>query len=88
MQKNKNTKKIKKRIGIVTSDKMDKTIVVRVGRLTTHSVFKKKIRRFRKVKVHDPKNEAKVGNEVRIKETKPISKDKRWKLLEIVGKNE
>ena len=87
MPEQKRTRNIKERVGAVVSDKMDKTIVVRVGRLTKHPVFKKRIKRFRKVKVHDEKKIAKIGDMVKIVETKPISRDKCWKLVEIIGKS-
>ena len=72
------------RTGIVLSDKMDKTIVVRVERITRHPLYKKTIRKHKKFKVHDENNSAKAGNTVRIIETRPLSKEKRWRLLEIV----
>jgi len=76
------------RMGIVVSDKMHKTIVVRVERLTHHPLYKKVIRKYKKFKVHDESNSAKAGDRVRIIETRPLSKDKRWRLLEIAGKKE
>lgn len=76
------TRKI--RTGAVVSDKMNKTIVVRVERITQHPLYKKTIRKYKKFKVHDEKNSAKTGNTVRIIETRPLSKEKRWRLLEIV----
>ncbi len=78
----------KKRItreGIVVSDKMDKTIVVRVEALTRHSKYAKVIKRFNKFKAHDPRNQAKLGQTVRIAATRPLSKEKRWQLVEIAG---
>ncbi|MBL7155935.1 MAG: 30S ribosomal protein S17 [Candidatus Omnitrophica bacterium] len=72
--------------GIVVSDKMDKTIIVEVSRLTTHPVFKKRIRKFNKFKAHDEKNSAKLGDGVKIRESKPLSRDKRWVLIEIIKK--
>ena len=72
--------------GEVVSDKMDKTIVVKIGRMTVHPIFKKRIRRFKKFKVHDEKNIAKIGDIVKIRATSPISKDKHWKLSEIITK--
>lgn len=72
------------RTGIVVSDKMDKTIVVRVERITRHPLYKKTIRKYKKFKVHDEKNSAKTGNRVRIIETRPLSKEKRWRLVEII----
>lgn len=74
--------------GVVVSDKMDKTLVVRIDSVTRHSMYKKIARRSRKVKVHDEKNTAKVGNIVKIVMTRPLSKDKRWKLVEVVKKTE
>lgn len=76
--------KRKVRIGEVVSDKMAKTIVVRVTRTTTHPVYKKVITKSKKFKVHDEKNEAKTGDKVRIEETRPLSKEKRWRLLEVI----
>jgi len=77
----------KERLGTVVSDKMDKTIVVEVGGLMVHPVFKKTIRRFNNFKVHDEKNAAKIGDTVRIRETRPLSKDKRWRLVGILKKS-
>ena len=76
----------KTRIGIVVSDKMDKTVVLAVTRRIAHSRYGKTIKRTTKFKAHDEKNECKVGDMVRVIETRPISKDKRWKVLEIVEK--
>lgn len=76
----------KELVGTVVSDRMDKTIVVRVGRLTVHPAFKKTIKRYSKFKAHDEKKIAKIGDAVRIVETRPISKDKRWRLVEIIRK--
>ncbi len=74
----------KKRVGIVVSDKMEKTVVVRLERTMQHSLYKKRIRKYRNVKVHDQKNESKVGDKVRIIETRPLSRDKRWRLEKIL----
>lgn len=74
----------KERIGIVTSDKMDKTIIVKVERRSRHPLYGRVIRKWNKFKVHDEKNSAKAGDKVRIVETRPLSKDKRWRLLEIL----
>ena len=71
--------------GVVVSDKNDKTIVVKVERRLTHPVLKKTVRRTKKYHAHDEKNTAKVGDVVRIEETKPLSKQKRWLLLEKAG---
>jgi len=74
----------KQLIGLVSSDKMDKTIVVKVMRLTKHAMYKKVIKRYTKFKVHDEKNVAKLGDTVKIIETRPLSKEKRWRLQEVV----
>ena len=71
--------------GVVVSDKNDKTIVVRVERRLTHPVLKKTVRLSKKYHAHDEKNDAKVGDVLRIQETRPISKQKRWMLLEKVA---
>lgn len=76
--------KRKERIGIVISDKMHKTIVVRVERLSKHPKYGKITKKINKFKAHDEKNEAKVGNKVLIAETRPLSKDKRWRLVRII----
>jgi small subunit ribosomal protein S17 len=76
----------KSRIGVVVSDKMDKTAVVAVERLVQHPVYKKFIKRTTKFKVHDAKNECKIGDKVRIAETRPLSKTKRWRIVEILEK--
>ncbi len=72
--------------GIVTSDKMDKTITVSVETIKQHPLYKKTIKTSKKYKSHDETNEAKAGDLVKIMETRPISKDKRWRLVEIVRK--
>ncbi len=74
----------KERIGIVVSDKMDKTIVVKVENLTRHPVYKRILRRSKKFKVHDGEKKAKIGDRVKIAETRPISKEKRWRLIEVL----
>jgi small subunit ribosomal protein S17 len=71
--------------GVVVSDKNDKTIVVKVERRLTHPVLKKTVRLSKKFHAHDEKNTAKIGDIVRIEETKPLSKQKRWLLLEKAG---
>ncbi|KRW91239.1 30S ribosomal protein S17 [Alicyclobacillus tengchongensis] len=76
----------KERVGKVVSDKMDKTIVVAVEENVKHRLYNKTVRRTKKFKAHDENNEAKVGDVVRIMETRPLSKDKRWRLVEIVEK--
>jgi small subunit ribosomal protein S17 len=74
------------RLGTVISDKGDKTIIVQVGTSKAHRLYKKTVQHRTKFKVHDEKNECGVGDLVRITETRPISKEKRWRLLEIVEK--
>ena len=74
----------KERVGDVVSDKMNKTIVVRVKRRFRHPRFKKVVTAYSKFYAHDEKNEAKVGDRVRIQETRPLSKTKSWRLVEIV----
>jgi len=74
----------KERVGLVTSNAMDKTITVSVTRMFEHRLYKKGIKRTRKFKAHDKNNESKVGDMVRIRETRPLSKTKRWRLVEIV----
>ncbi|MCL2231285.1 MAG: 30S ribosomal protein S17 [Treponema sp.] len=71
-------------IGLVKSDKMDKTIVVSIETLKLHPLYKKYVKRAKKVKAHDEKNEAKIGDRVRVIECRPISKEKCWKLVEII----
>ncbi|MCF7928166.1 MAG: 30S ribosomal protein S17 [Spirochaetales bacterium] len=70
--------------GYVTSDKMEKTIVVKIVGKKLHSLYKKYINSSKKVKAHDENNDANTGDYVRIRETRPLSKDKRWELVEIV----
>ncbi|MDD5085477.1 MAG: 30S ribosomal protein S17 [Candidatus Omnitrophica bacterium] len=74
----------RQRIGVVISDKMDKTIAVEVTRRFPHPVYKKVISRKAVFKAHDEKNTAKVGDRVRIVETRPLSKTKRWRLVEVL----
>src|SRR5450759_5658988 len=76
----------KGRLGTVIADKMNKTIIVQVGTSKAHRLYRKTVQRRTKFKVHDEKNECGVGDLVRITETRPISKEKRWRLLEIVEK--
>ncbi len=77
----------KTQIGIVVSDKMDKTVVVKVDRLVKHPVYNKYIKRTAKYKAHDDENSCKTGDRVMIVETRPLSKDKRWKVRQIVEKS-
>lgn len=74
----------KTRIGIVVSDKMDKTVVVAVKDLEQHKMYKKLIKKTVKFKAHDENNEAHVGDKVSIMETRPLSKDKRWRVVDIL----
>jgi small subunit ribosomal protein S17 len=76
----------KTRIGVVVSDKMDKTVVVAIKTKVRHPLYGKMVNRTRKFKVHDEENQCGVGDTVKIMETRPISKDKRWRLVEIVEK--
>jgi small subunit ribosomal protein S17 len=76
----------KERIGEVISNKMTKTIIVRVERRFPHPKFKKVVTGYKKFYAHDEKNEAKVGDRVRIEETRPLSKTKRWRLVEVVDR--
>jgi len=76
----------KARIGKVVSDKMDKTIVVAIETSVKHPLYKKIIKRTYKLKAHDENNECKTGDKVKVMETRPLSKDKRWRLVEIVEK--
>ena len=74
----------KLRVGKVVSDRMDKTVVVSIERLVKHALYGRYVRRRSKFKVHDEKNECRIGDTVRFMETRPISKDKRWRFVEIV----
>ena len=76
----------KTRIGKVVSDKMDKTIVVAIEELEQHKLYKKSVKRTVKFKAHDENNEAQTGDRVQIMETRPLSKEKRWRLVKIVEK--
>ena len=73
-------------IGTVVSDKMDKTVVVAVETSVRHKVYKKTVKRTYKLKAHDEENGCKVGDKVKVMETRPLSKDKRWRVVEIVEK--
>ncbi len=74
------------RTGIVVSDKMNKTIVVRIQRQFKHPLYGKYIRKHKKYKVHDENNEARTGDKVKIQEFRPVSKTKRWALVEVIEK--
>ncbi len=74
----------KVRVGKVVSDRMDKTLVVAIERLVPHSTYGRYVRRRTKFKVHDEKNECRTGDTIRFMETRPLSKDKRWRLVEVI----
>jgi small subunit ribosomal protein S17 len=76
----------KTRVGTVVSDKMDKTVVVEVKRLVAHPLYHKIIRRRVKIKAHDPQNNCQVGDKVLLEETRPISRDKHWRVRQILEK--
>ena len=76
----------RKRIGKVVSDKMDKTIVVAVENNVKHPLYGKIVKRTYKLKAHDENNECRIGDRVKVMETRPLSKDKRWRLVSIVEK--
>jgi small subunit ribosomal protein S17 len=76
----------KTRVGKVVSDKMDKTIVVAIETSVSHPLYRKIIKRTSKLKAHDEKNECSLGDKVKVMETRPLSKDKRWRLVEIIEK--
>jgi small subunit ribosomal protein S17 len=76
----------KTRVGLVVSDKMDKTVVVEVQRLVAHPLYHKIIRRRVKMKAHDPQNSCQVGDKVLLEETRPISRDKHWRVKQILEK--
>lgn len=80
--------KRKMRVGIVVSDKMDKTIVVAVESHYKHPLYKKILKRIKKYKAHDPEGSGRIGDLVRISETRPLSRTKRWRLEEVVKKAE
>lgn len=75
------------RVGRVVSDKMDKTVVVAVETLVRHPLYQRTVRRTRKFKAHDEQNACRVGDRVRIMETRPLSKDKRWRVVEILKRS-
>ena len=84
MAEERNLRKVRQ--GIVVSDKMDKTVVVAVERKVPHKLYKKALKSTTKFKAHDENNECKVGDKVKVMETRPLSKDKRWRVVEIVEK--
>ena len=82
----KRTSSRKVRVGRVVSDKMDKTVVVAIADRVAHPLYKKIVGRTYKLKAHDEKNECGIGDRVKVMETRPLSKDKRWRLVEIIEK--
>ena len=78
----------KTRVGIVTSDKMDKTIVVSIVDNVKHPLYGKIVKRTYKLKAHDEKNECNIGDRVRVMETRPLSKNKRWRFVELISRAE
>lgn len=76
----------KTRVGKVTSDKMDKTIVVSIEDHVRHPLYKKIVKKTYKLKAHDENNECRIGDTVRVMETRPLSKDKRWRLVSVIEK--
>lgn len=78
----------KSKVGMVVSDRMDKTVVVRVERLVPHPVYKKYVKRRTTYKAHDEKNEYRVGDRVEIVETRPVSKGKRWRVSRLIERTE
>ena len=76
----------KTRVGKVVSNKMDKTIVVAIGDDVNHPLFKKIVKKTYKLKAHDENNECNIGDKVKVMETRPLSKDKRWRLVEVMEK--
>jgi len=81
-------RKRKSKMGRVVSNKMDKTVVVTVESFRPHPLYKKQVRRIKKFKAHDEQNSCHIGDVVRIEETRPLSKEKRWRVVEIVSKSE
>ena len=73
-------------VGTVTSDKMDKTVVVSVETSVSHKMYGKTVKRTYKLKAHDEENKCEIGDKVKVMETRPLSKDKRWRLVEVVEK--
>lgn len=84
MMEKKKSRKFK--IGYVTSDKMDKTVVVSIVELIRHPLYSKAVKRTKKFKAHDEQNACKIGDKVRIGETRPLSKEKRWEVVQILEK--
>ena len=78
----------KVQVGKVVSDKMDKTVVVAIETLVRHSLYGKIVKRTKKFKAHDEENACRVGDKVRVMETRPLSKEKRWRVVEILGREQ
>ena len=76
----------KERVGVVVSDKMDKTVVVAINERVKHPLYKKIVKRTYKLKAHDENNTCGIGDRVKVMETRPLSKDKRWRVVEIIEK--
>jgi len=76
----------KTRVGLVVSDKMDKTVVVVVERVVAHSLYGRRMKVTKRLKAHDEDNSCRVGDQVRLVETRPLSRDKRWRVAEIIAK--
>ena len=76
----------KTRVGMVISDEMDKTVVVAIVDSVKHPLYKKIVKRTYKLKAHDENNECRIGDKIKVMETRPLSKDKRWRLVEIIEK--
>ena len=76
----------KTRVGIVVSDKMDKTITIAIERKVPHPIYKKYFKKTTKLMAHDEKSECRIGDKVKVMETRPLSKNKRWRMVEIVEK--
>jgi len=71
-------------VGVVTSDKMEKTVIVMVNRLVLHPIYKKYVRKRKKIKAHDEQNQCHVGDKVLLMETRPLSREKRWRVKEVL----
>ncbi len=78
--------RLKTKEGVVVSDKMDKTVVVAVQRLVRHRLYRRVIRRTKRFKAHDESNECRIGDRVRIQECRPLSKDKCWRVIEVISR--
>lgn len=76
----------KTRVGTVVSDRMDKTVVVAVERITAHPLYGRRIKRTKRLKAHDENNQCRVGDRVKLMETRPLSKDKCWRVVEVIDK--